>query len=86
MIAHYEFTFYQELSDILYMRQKRMEFVRARQGKTCLKQQETLIVIVSSKDVHKNVIQDKYRPMTIAGSDVISLYPNLTRESEGEEV
>ena len=68
------------------MRQKRMEFVRASQGKTCLKQQELQIVMVSSKDVPNDLIQDKSRPMTIVGSDVVSLYPNLTWESAGEQV
>ena len=58
-----------------------MDFVRARQGKTYLKQQELHVVMVSSKDVPNNLIQDRSRPMTIVGSDVILLYPNLTWES-----
>ena len=66
------------------MRQKRMEFVIPRQGKTCLKQQE--LQMVSIKDFPNYLIQDKSRPMTIVGSDVVSLYPNLTWESAGEQV
>ena len=75
-----------ELTKSAKMRQKRMEFVRASQGKTCLKQQELQIVMVSSKDVPNDLIQDKSRPMTIVGSDVVSLYPNLTWKSAGEQV
>ena len=71
-----------ELTKSAKMRQKRMEFVIPRQGKTCLNQ----IVMVSSKYVPNNPIQDKSRPMTIVGSDVVSLYPNLTWKSAGEQV
>ena len=74
------------MTKLAKMRQKRMKFVRARQGKTCLKQQELQIAMVSSKDVPNNLIQDKSIPMTIVCSDVVSLYPNLTWESAGEEV
>ena len=60
--------------------------MKARQGKTCMKQQELQAVMVSSKDVPNNLIQDRSRPVTIVGSDVVSLYPNLRWDSAGEEV
>ena len=63
------------------MKYKRMEFVKARERKTCKKQEELQVVMVSSKDVHSSLVQDRFKPMVIVGSDVIFLYPNLTLEA-----
>ena len=68
------------------MKQRQAALKEARKGKSCKRQKEMEVVMVSSADVHNDLVQDKSKKMVIIGTDVKSLYPNLTWASAGEEV
>ena len=68
------------------MRRKRTEFIEARKSRLCKKQKDLDVKLISSDTVPSELIHDKSKPMVIIGSDVVSLYPNLTWEAAGNEV
>ena len=68
------------------MKQKREKFKEQRKSRLCEKQQDLQLAMVSAKDVPTELVQDMSKPLVIIGSDVVSLYPNLTWESAGEAV
>ena len=68
------------------MKTKRSEFMEARKSRLYKQQKDMDVKLVSSDTVPSDLIQDKSKPMVIVGSDVVSLYPNLTWEAAGKEV
>ena len=68
------------------MRSNRQAYKEARKSRRCLKQERMNMKLVSSKSVNNNLIQDYSSEMVVVGTDVVSLYPNLTWASAGEEV
>ena len=68
------------------MKMRQSELREARKNKLCKKQKEMEVVMVSSMDVPNDLVQDRSKKLVIIGTDVKSLYPNLTWASAGEEV
>ena len=63
------------------MRYQRVAAKETRETRRCKKQQE-----MGVKMVQNNMVQDYCREMVVVGTDVVSLYPNLTWEAAGGEV
>ena len=68
------------------MRSQRMARKEARLTRQCKKQRNMKVKMVSSSEVPNSLVQDYSREMVVVGTDVVSLYPNLTWEAAGEEV
>ena len=66
------------------MRQARNRMAEMRK-RECLRSAKDMNVMISSKDVDANLVQDRSKKMVIIGSDVVGLYPCMVGSSVGEE-